>query len=581
MRRGVGIILLVFLMAEASRSQDLSNLSAADPVNITGTISVTQIGYGAIGIDSRRDAYSFFGSGGLVFNFYGWTVPFSFSYSNQEGAFSQPFNQYALHPSFKNYTGHFGYASASYSPYTLSNHIFLGAGVEASYEKWTVKSFYGRLREEVEPTPEAVENAIYRRMGYGAQAVFNQNGTVIDFSIIRGKDDENSISFDEVDTVTVTPEENVAFSISAQRHFFKKLAVSITYSLSALTEDTQFGHQEVSSYKLYNHLGSFFTRNNSTSFFDAYKSSVNYTGTGFTIGLGYEYVDPGYTSHGAYYFVNDFRNITINASKVLMGGKINTSGSIGIQRDNLNDEKISTMRRVVGDLSLVYTPHSRLNITSTYSTFQTFTNIRSQFENINELTSFDNLDTLDYRQVSQSFGNRVNYLLSSSETRTQSLGMNATIQTARDEQGEEEQPTGNNFYLFSGNYTLGLLPQKINASLSFNYNRNTTLNLKSETLGPTLSFNKALSDNKLNFSGSASWNQSRSNGTAQGSISSLRSALRYLLKEKHNFNLGVVIVHRENPATETTDASGFTEFTTTIGYTYSFGGTIIKNIKNR
>ncbi|MEM9338149.1 MAG: hypothetical protein AAGA66_05430 [Bacteroidota bacterium] len=564
----IGIILSVHMMS--LDAQDLSAVGKANPLSINGSISINQIAYGAIGIDSRRDPYSFFASGGLTFNLYGWSVPVNFTYSNQEASFSQPFNQYSLSPTYKNYTGHFGYTSMTFSPYTLSGHVFLGAGVEASFEKWRTGGMYGRLRKEVEPTAEAPERAVYRRMGYGGQAVFSHKGTTLDFSFFRGKDDAGSITFDQVDSVTVTPEENLVMSIGGTRQLFKKISLSINYALSAITADTRFGFQSLESNRFYNNLGGFFIVNGSTSFYDAVKVGTSYAGQGYTVGFGYERVDPGYTSHGAYYFVNDLENITINGSKVLLGGRMNLNASGGVQRDNLNGEKISTMERFVGDVSVGYTPSSRLNLTTSYSNFQTFTNIQSQFVNINELTPFDNLDTLDFRQISQSISASGNYMISSSETRRQNAGLNVTLQDAKDTQGEAEQSSGNLFYLISGSYSVNYVPQKINGAISFNYNRSTTADLMTETLGPSVSFGKSLKENKMNISAGLSWNQSRTGGVSQGSVASLRLGGRYLWKEKHNFNLNLTTVNRSVPGTETSSASDFTEITATLGYSYSF-----------
>lgn len=575
------IIILLISGAIITHAQDLSTLGKANPLSINGNISINQIGYGAIGIDSRRDPYSFFASGSLTFNLYGWSVPLSFTYSNQQGSFSQPFNQYSLSPTYKNYTGHFGYTSMTFSPYTLAGHIFLGAGVDATFDKWKASVMYGRLRKEVEPTTEAPESAVYRRIGYGGRAVYTDKGTVLDFSLFRGKDDISSISFDQVDSVTVTPEENFVFSIGATQQVFKKISLSLNYAMSALTTDTRFGAQTISSNRFYNNLGGLFTANGSTFFYDAIKLGTSYLGTGYSVGFGYERVDPGYTSHGAYFFVNDLENITVNGSKVLLGGRMNVNVSGGVQRDNLNGQKISTMERFVGDASIGYTPNSRLNLTTSYSNFQTFTNIRSQFVDINQLTPFDNLDTLDFRQVSQSISANGSYMLSSSEVKRQNVGLNVTLQDAKDEQGETEQPTGNLFYLISGNYSVNFIPQKINGSVSFNYNRNNTADIVTETLGPSVSLSRSLLENKMNVSGSLSWNQSRTNGDSQGSVTSIRIGGRYTMREKHNFNLNLTTVNRSTPDTESSTATDFTEITATLGYSYSFSKSNFFNNKSK
>lgn len=561
--------LCAFYLIGLVHSQDLASIGKPNPLSVSGSLSINQIGYSSIGIDSRRDPYSFFASGSINFSIYGWSVPLSFTYSNQQSSFGQPFNQYSLNPTYKNYTGHFGFTSMTFSPYTLSGHIFLGAGLEASYDKWSSKAMYGRLRNAVQPTAEAPESGVYSRAGYGGQATYQHKGTNLDFSFFRGRDDFSSISFEAVDSILVTPEENLVFNLGATQQLFKKISLSATYALSALTADTRNAFQNRGGYRLYNNLGSFFNANATTSFYDAFKLGTTFLGTGYTLGLGYERVDPGYTSHGAYYFVNDLESYTVNGSKVFLGGKINFNASAGVQRDNLNGDKISTLRRLVGSATVGYNPSSRLNLSTSYSNFQTYTNIRSQFVTINELTPFDNLDTLDFQQISQSVTATVNYVVKQSEKQRQNLGLNATVQNAADEQGDEALDTGNQFYLVSGNYSISFVPQKLNASLAVNYNRSTTADLQSETLGPSLSVSKSLLENKMNLSGALSWNQSRTNSVSQGSVGSFRLGSRYQLKEKHNFNLNLTVVNRTSPTSETQGAN-YTELTATLGYSYSF-----------
>ncbi len=91
-------------------AQNLEQIGKKNPLTISGGLSVNQIGYAVSGIESRRDPYSFYASGNVNFNLYGWSVPLTFTYSNQQGSFQQPFNQFGLHPTYKWITGHFGYA---------------------------------------------------------------------------------------------------------------------------------------------------------------------------------------------------------------------------------------------------------------------------------------------------------------------------------------------------------------------------------------------------------------------------------------------------------------------------------------
>ena len=64
-------------------------------------------------------------------------------------------------------------------------------------------------------------------------------------------------------------------------------------------------------------------------------------------------------------------------------------------------------------------------------------------------------------------------------------------------------------------------------------------------------------------------NDSYSNGKHLNSITNGRLNGSIVLNKKHGLNLGLVLVNRSNYIDG--GAKGFTEFTGTLGYSYSFG----------
>ena len=77
-------LLLIFLaLPLVGIGQNLETIGKEKPLTMTGGISFNQIFYTASGIDSRRDPYSYYVAGNINFSLYGWSVPLSFSLSNQ------------------------------------------------------------------------------------------------------------------------------------------------------------------------------------------------------------------------------------------------------------------------------------------------------------------------------------------------------------------------------------------------------------------------------------------------------------------------------------------------------------------
>jgi hypothetical protein len=551
-----------------AHAQNLESIGKEQPIKVSGGISANQIFYTASGIDSRRDPYSYFLTGNVNFALYGWNVPLSFSLSNQNTSFQQPFNQYSLHPTYKWITGHFGYASMTFSPYTLSGHIFNGAGVDlAPTEKLKISAMYGRLRKPVEPDSlEERNQPSYRRMGYGFKINYGDAKKFAEVVLFRARDEMKSISY-VPEEENILPEENLVFSLAGGYTFFEHIQFKAEWANTAITRDTRA--EETSGKGVFDATGPLYNPRLSSSYYQAIKSSLSYEGRGYLVGMGYERIDPGYRTLGAYYFNNDLENITVNGATALASGKVNLSANVGTQRDNLDRSKISTMRRWVSAFTVGFVPNEKLNLTANYSNFQTFTNIRSQFVDINQLTPFDNLDTLNFTQISQNATLNGNYMFAGSKEKRKSLSASLSVMKTADRQGDVEQNSGSVFYNANTAYSVNHVPKNFTISAAFNYSLNKALDSRSTTLGPSISVSKSLFDKKLRLSGSVSGNDTYTESALVNRIVSLRVNSSYTLRKKHNLNLGLVTLNRT--LKKETGASDFTEFTATLAYSYSFG----------
>lgn len=552
-----------------SLAQDLQSIGDENPLTVTGGVSLNQIVYAVNGIASRRDPYSYYASGNVNFNLYGWSVPLSFTYSNQRGSFQQPFNQFGISPTYKWLTGHFGYSSMNFSPYTLAGHLFLGAGVEARPGKWDVSVMYGRLQKAIEPDSlnAQQQNAAFRRMGYGFKIGYRDGSDFMNFIVFRGKDDEHSIAY-VPEEQELLPEENLVLSVSGGKQLFERFIVKTEYALSGISRDTRSQEVNIEGYKLFSYVGNLFTPRLSSSFYSAFNTDLTYQANIFTVGVGYERIAPGYRTLGAYYFNNDLENITINATTAIFKGRVNIAANIGTQRDNLDGNKISTMRRMVGSFNLGFTASEKLNISTSYSNFQTYTHIRSQFEDINRLTPYENLDTLNFTQISQNANLNANYILSNTKTSRQNLNLNISFQDAADMQGSIEQHSGTQFYNLNAGYSLGLVPKNITLAAAFNYNKNTSPLMVASALGPTLGIAKTLMERKMRIMLSTSFNSAYTNGQKENTVSNLRANGRYTIDKKHNISISLIVLNRET--NNETGPEKFTEFTGTLGYSFNF-----------
>ena len=561
-------ILVTLCFQTMAFSQNLETIGKEKPIKISGGVSLSQIGYAASGISSRRDPYSYFATGNLNVSLYGWNVPLSFSYSNQGVSFLQPFNQFSMHPTYKWITLHAGFTSMNFSPYTLGGHLFSGVGVDATpTSKLKISALYGRFLKAVQPdtTAGSKVQAAYDRYGYGMKVGYGDGKDFVEAIVFRAQDEQQSIRF-VPETQGILPQENLVLGFTGGKSLFQKLLLRLEWATSAITRDTRAS--QTSTENPLGNVGGLFTPRTSSSYYNAMKANVTYQGNGYSVGMGYERIDPQYRTLGSYFFNNDLENITINAATALMQGKVNLSANVGTQRDNLDESKATTLKRLVTAVNVAFAPTQRFNLALSYSSFQSFTNVRSQFVNINRLTQFDFLDTLNFTQISQNATVNSMYQVGNNKNKRQTVSLNLTAQDAADKQGQVTQNSGLRFYNFNSAYSLSITPRNLTLSLAFNLSMSDGAMSQSRTFGPTGSLSKQFFDKKLRTTLSVSQNESFANGLNTGSILNGRLSGNVSIKKKHNLNLSAVLVNRSSK--QEGAAKSFTEFTATLGYVYSF-----------
>jgi hypothetical protein len=551
--------------------QRLDGIGKEKPVKVNGGVSLNQIFYAADGIDNRRIPYSYFASANLNLSLFGWGVPLSFMLSNQSVTFQQPFNQFALRPTYKWATLHVGFTGMSFSPYTLGGHLFRGVGADlAPTDKLRISLMYGRLLRAVEPDTVAgsAVRPAFDRFGYGMKVTYGTPKAFVETILFRAADDTASIRAIPEDQ-SLLPEENLVVGLTGGKTVFDKVMLRAEWATSAITRDTRA--EPTFNNNPWGMAGGLFTPRASSSYYNAWKANLTYQGDNYSLGLGYERIDPGYRTLGAYFFNNDLENVTVNAATSLFKGKVNFSGNIGSQRDDLNNTKISNMRRLVAATTVSVAPSPRFNMSVAYSTFQTFTNIRSQFVDINRLTPFDNLDTLNFTQLSRNATVTAMYMPGQSKERRQTVSLNLLVQDAADRQSGVPQNSGLRFYNFNTGYNLQLSQTGLSFSAAFNAALSEGAAQQSmQTLGPTMMVGKPFLNKKLRTMLSLSHNDSYANGALTARIMNGRLSGVISVRKKHNLEIGAVVMNRRNRNGNEQQPAAFTEFTGTVGYSYAF-----------
>ncbi|PSL23630.1 hypothetical protein [Dyadobacter jiangsuensis] len=572
---------------------DLKNINAKDvlkkSVSITGMAAANFVYYRPDGIQGRNIPFNTLFTGNLSVDLFGKVrMPVSFSLSNQninwshpfdgKHRFIQPFNRFVIKPTYKGFTLSAGVCSLNFSPLTLAGHRYDGVGLEYRPKD---KPFYfglmlGNLRRAVRVDSSfstygaAVRNNIpsYKRSGAGIQLGYRKKEDKVELIFFTAKDRVNSLPY-TLDDYYLYPQQNAVASVKLAKAIQKEWLLDGEIAVSGITNDVRASSEGTSRDAFNSYLGTL-PPNASTEYKKAIKGGVTYRGKGFNAGVDYSRIEPGYRTLGAYYFADDLENISAKLAGQLFQGKLNASVNAGIQHDNVQKQKLKTLRRWVGAANVTYVPAEWLTVMASYSNFTSYSNLRPTYDYLRQVTPYQALDTINFRQVNQNIQAGLNIVLPSrSENITQSVGFNTVIQRGSDQQGSSE--VSNNLSNLSLDYNYGLKPLKLNVSASVYYSASDIFGISGKQWGPSLGITKGFGSEtgvqwKTQLSGTYTTGEMSS---VDQSILNLRAGASAGLTRQLNLNFNVIYLDRKNVSTERYIPS-FSELTATLGLVYNF-----------
>ena len=519
------------------------------PLKISGSISARTTLFSSQPSEARQ-SFTYQLTGAVNLSLYELlNIPLSFNLNNYGANFSYPSlpNRLSLHPSYQWAKAHIGDVSMIFGPYTLNGHQFTGLGVELSPGRWQVSAMAGRLLKRVDADPNIPSLQVgYERWGYGLKTRYEGSTFALGGTAFAARDRDGRISFD-IDALGIYPKGNIALGLEGSLSLIKDLKLTLEYGLSRMQQDL---------------------RSAEVSYYHALKADVSYSFVGNTLGVGYERIDPGYATLGAYYFNNDYENLTLNYSRSFFDSKLSLALSGGLQRDDLMGQKQEHNKRFVGSAQVGFTPSEALSASVSLSSFQSYRNLKSSFDYINARTPYDNLDTLQFTQLSHSLDADISWRLKQSEAQTQTLSATLSYQEAADRQGRYIQPGQLTRFMNLGtSYSLDLSALDLTLTGGFNVSNNYADRKAVLTLGPSLSLAKRFLKKQLSTGLSLSYNETREAGHRLAQVYNLRATAGYRFWGKHGLNASVAYQGRKLRHAVSSPRSSFTS---ELSYSYSF-----------
>ncbi len=366
--------MIFFLLMSVERlalAQDIENITKQKPVDFSGSVSLRLNTFSTTDTLSRRNPFFWTLSGNPTLSLYGITLPFSFTFSEKQSDFRQPFNYFGVSPYYKKFTLHAGYRTVYFSDYTLSDHMFLGGGVEAKPSIFRLAFVYGRFSKAIEPITDTLIQDYsvpsFTRKGFAAKFGLGNEKNYADLILLSIHDDSTSLK--NTEGSGLTPQENLVLGLKTHQVFAKIITMDVDVGGSAYTYDILSPDLSSGDTRFPRALKIFLTPNVSTELLTAGKASLGVRFKKFGIKLNYRRVEPDYQSMGTYYLNTDIENITLAPSVILLKSKLRLSGSIGYKKNNLFNTKVNNTYQRANSIMISFVPSSKWGVNLNYSNY--------------------------------------------------------------------------------------------------------------------------------------------------------------------------------------------------------------------
>jgi hypothetical protein len=555
------ILILLYIISNTLQSQNLEGLSRQKPVLLSGGLTARTIFYDANGIPNRRQPFSYIFTGSPTISiFNSFTIPISFTYSEQDRSFRQPFNQFGMSPYYKWITIHVGYRNINYSQFTLAGHTILGAGIELHPGIFRFGFITGRFNRAtpVDTSSKSFQPFTYSNHGTAAKIGIGKGVDFFEVSMLKAKDDINSVH-PPVDYIgTVTPGENIVVGINGQIKFLKNFTFVLEAATSLYTRNLENSTplSDSTNKGITKILGNFISTNSTTERYNAIQTSLLYHEKIFSAKLQYRRVDPDYKTMGAYFFNNDIENITFAPSLNLLKNKFRFGGSIGFQHDNLLKQKQTTSSRVIGSANLSAELNEHFGIDFSYSNYSN-TQLRKTILLGN---------TFRIAQVSENYSFTPRYILASEKfVHSVIFSANYNIFSSVDKTIDNLSDTKSNNYFL--NYQVTVVPRNLTYTFNLNYTDVKSASYEDGNYGVTLGVNKVLNNSKLTAGWLGSFLKGL-HGKSTGLILNQNVTVNYRINKHHSF--GTTISYINNKSQQTLITPSYSEWQADLNYRYVF-----------
>lgn len=343
----------------------ISSIAESDPLIITGAIGTQNTFYHSTVGSGYRSPWGNTLWANMNISVYGVSMPFAFSYSNDNSSFSFPHLSFHIDPTYKNWRGHFGRSSMTMSSYIM-NMSFNGIGLEYGGERLRFGAFYGELRNAIndDPADPSARSPQYRRLGWGFKVGYGSSKSFLDLFLLRAYDQSSSVSPEWQQRIR--PQENIAVALRGGMGVTRWLSLRGNLAFTAFSKDKEAERVHTTRLDRWDQI---FAARYSSLMRIATDVSANVNVKNFNTSVFYRMVQPDFTTLGLYYTSNNYQSLGINAATTLFN-KIALTASFSGQEDNITRNQLYTTRGFVYNASASTQISQHLQLAAGYNGYR-------------------------------------------------------------------------------------------------------------------------------------------------------------------------------------------------------------------
>ena len=304
-----------------------------------------------------------------------------------------------------------------------------------------------------------------------------------------------------------------------------------------------------------------FKLNGTSEYYTAFSGGIGYREKNYGVKINYKRIEPDFKTMGAYFFNSDLENWTINPNANLFKGKFKFNGSIGIQRDNLKNQKRAENNRIIASAN------AGLEITKALGLDLIYTNFSDNQTPQTALFA----DSLRIVQTSQTIGFMPRYFIVKPEA-THVISASASFSSLKDfnnffsAQAESRDINTNQYFI---NYNITLPKKQLSLFANLNSTKLTGQDLENSFIGATLGGNKSFFKQKMQTSLSCTLTKTNTNTGSDSFITNANGNLAYNVSKSQRISFNLFLTNNKSKAVNLLQPN-FTETRAELSYQFNF-----------